>query len=399
MWISELFKTVDLFRWADKLDGVSTVLRSKLQARSLNSSDVTIVPSHMNVVLADRVQNKTRTLKKSSVSCSPNVLLVGCGRSGTTLLASMLNAHPDINIPRTEALYPIYGPYVKVPIGPEELSERQWRRLKRMFVSDVAVQDWEHPPSLSDIDVDVPRRNFAYAYRLLHEYEAERSGKRIWGAKILGGEKIADRLIRDLPDAKFVRCVRDGRAVANSLVENDFGPTNVLDGARHWCASMKAWDDARQKLPSQLFYTVKYENLVLNTEDCLRDLLEYLGIPWHNDCLNYYQTSFAKKRSKNSEHSNLVKKPDATRINRALNSLTRDQIGQIEAVAGPYLERHGYTRVTRVNEYSVSEMPPTGILLSKFKYLAQFILTKDRIRRASFLQRHRRKIWTTIWPL
>ena len=311
----------------------------------------------------------------------------------------MLNAHPEINIPRTEALYSIYGPYVKVPTGPDPLTDRQWNRLKRLFISDVAIQAWEHPPSLPDFDVDSPNKTFAGAYRLLHRQQARKSGKPIWGAKMLGGENFADRLFQDHPDARFVRCVRDGRAVAASLVENDFGPTSLAEGARHWCASMQAWDEARNRLPEELFFTVKYEDLVLDTERSLRDLLEFLNISWHENCLTYHNTEFAKGRSKEIGHENLAKKPDRTRIDRALSALTRDQIRQIETIAGPYLEKYGYSRVTRKTAESPKEAFQSNQVVSKFKYVMQYLLTRNRSRRASFLQRHRRKIWLTIWPI
>ena len=135
--------------------------------------------SEIGSVAVSRVQMLDNAMENVPMGKPHKILLVGCGRSGTTLLAAMLNAHPKINIPRAEALYSIYGPYVKVPTGSDPMSDRQWHRLKRLFISDVAIQAWEHPPSLSDLDVDSPHKTFASAYRLLHQQQARKSGKTI----------------------------------------------------------------------------------------------------------------------------------------------------------------------------------------------------------------------------
>ncbi len=337
--------------------------------------------------------NSTLTGDKSPI------IIVGCGRAGTTLLATMLNAHPEIDIPRSAALYSIYGPFVPVPTGLAHLPDSRWRRLLRLLVTDAGVRAWKYPPTMADVDIEVPAQNFGAAFRLLHEYHARKSGKKEWGAKLLGGEFFIERLIQDFPNARFVRCVRDGRAVALSLVENDFGPTTLAGGARHWVSSMRAWDKAKQYSQEDVFYSLRYEDLITDTENCLRRLLAFLEIPWHDDCLKYHQSEFAEMRSKDYEHANLAKVPDPSRLDRALKILQKSQIGKIERIAENYLVLYKYPLVTKEHERRTGRESLGKKIIHKAKHISQYIFTKDRVRRASFFQRHLRWLRYSIWPI
>ena len=194
--------------------------------------------------------------------------------------------------------------------------------------------DWEYPPTTADIYTGFPVQNFSIAYRLLHEFHAKKAGKSEWGAKMIGGEFFVDRLLGDHPNARFVRCLRDGRAVALSLTENDFGPTTLNGGAHHWVSSMRAWDVAKTHGPDERFYSLRYEDLVTDSEETLQNLFKFLKIPWHRDCLKYYDSNFAQTRSNDSGHTNLTRRPDSARIIRAFNVLSTNQIRQIEQIAG-----------------------------------------------------------------
>src|SRR5688572_24803488 len=69
--------------------------------------------------------------------------IVGCGRSGTTLLRTMLNHHPDVAVP-VESLFIVdylrAAPDVHIDV------------LKRLLISDREFREWSMPVRFEDFD-------------------------------------------------------------------------------------------------------------------------------------------------------------------------------------------------------------------------------------------------------
>ena len=123
-------------------------------------------------------------------------------------------------------------------------------------------------------------------------------------AKITGWPRIG--LLNEIfEDAKFIHIIRDGRAVANSLLHVSFwrgwyGPQGWRAGllsaedqatwesydrsfvalaGLEWRIQMRAMDAAREKLDPKLFYEVKYEDLCRQPLDTYREVLEFAELP------------------------------------------------------------------------------------------------------------------------
>jgi len=123
-------------------------------------------------------------------------------------------------------------------------------------------------------------------------------------AKITGWPRIGF-LNEIFEDAKFIHIVRDGRAVANSLLHVSFwrgwyGPQGWRAGllsaedqatwesydrsfvalaGLEWRIQMRAIDAAREKLDPKLFYEVKYEDFCRQPLETYRQVLEFAELP------------------------------------------------------------------------------------------------------------------------
>ena len=95
------------------------------------------------------------------------------------------------------------------------------------------------------------------------------------------------------PRAKFIHCVRDPLDVrASCYFQYDISAPFAHDLEslgrfyRNYERLMEHW---RGTLPSPIL-DVPYEALVGDPEDWTRKLLEFLGLPWDQRCLSFYET-------------------------------------------------------------------------------------------------------------
>lgn len=98
-----------------------------------------------------------------------------------------------------------------------------------------------------------------------------------------------------LPNARIVHCRRDPVDTCLSCYTKLFGAEQAFAydlaelGAFHR-AYQSLTDHWRQVLPKDRFIEVEYEAVVDDLEGQARRLLDFLGLPWDEACLNFHQT-------------------------------------------------------------------------------------------------------------
>ncbi|MCP5089024.1 MAG: tetratricopeptide repeat protein, partial [Rhodobacteraceae bacterium] len=111
------------------------------------------------------------------------------------------------------------------------------------------------------------------------------------------------------PNAKFVNLVRDPRDNCFSIYKNFFATyahqyaydqAELARFANNYKRMMNMWDD----LFPGVVYHCKYEALVADQENESRKLLEYVGVPWEDQVLDFHKT----KRSVRTASVNQVRK-------------------------------------------------------------------------------------------
>jgi Sulfotransferase family len=94
------------------------------------------------------------------------------------------------------------------------------------------------------------------------------------------------RVASALPEAHFVHLVRDGRDVALSQVEVDFGPDRIADAAHDWVDGIgKARRQARRL---RHYIELRYEDLVADAEPVLWSVCEFVRLRWDPAMLAYH---------------------------------------------------------------------------------------------------------------
>lgn len=205
------------------------------------------------------------------------VFVLGCPRSGTTMLQLMLHAHARIAIP-PETRFLLSAYHHRDAYG--DLREPGNRRALAEWITAgadtrfgdlgldphaVARQIIDGPPTLGSAIGIVLR---AYSHRF---------GKPRWGDKRPAYVQHIDVLLRLFPDAQIVHLIRDGRDCVASLKRMPWWRMGTHHAIATWAQSIDAGRAAARRLPADAYAEIRYEDLVTDPETELRRLCGFLG--------------------------------------------------------------------------------------------------------------------------
>jgi hypothetical protein len=193
--------------------------------------------------------------------------VVGCPRSGTTLLRVILDGHSRLSIP----------PESHFVVG---LSGR--RLAGNVTVGDILdhpqLQEWNLDGRAVRVAVERAHPNgYPELVRAVFDCYAGSQGKVRWGDKTPGYVSHIGRLLRLFPEAQFVHIIRDGREVSASLAEQTWGPRRSAVGAFWWRRKVAAGRRAGTRLPAGQYLELRLEDLIAEPEATVRRLCAFLG--------------------------------------------------------------------------------------------------------------------------
>jgi len=270
------------------------------------------------------------------------VFVVGMPRSGTTLLSSLLDAHPDLIIaPETHYFTRCW---TGAPIEDTADAERMLDRLLRQ----PGVQDMELTPEEQRRirkrvrDKTVPTHGDVL--RVLLDIYAERSGAPTWGEKTPDHLRFVPEMVRQFPGAVFVAITRDPRDVCLSLRSMPWSRTTLPEQAWTWRTYASLTDRYRTDYQDR-FYSLRYEDLVTDPEGCLRDVCAFLDMPFREAMLQPQEREghpFDPDREPWKEKSK--HQIDASNREKWRTQMPEAERVIVERIAGRWLSAYGYER-------------------------------------------------------
>ncbi len=280
---------------------------------------------------------------------SAPILIVGSPRSGTTLLASLLNAHPQIAIPPEEdlilSLYPQFGKQnpadrkVVRQFG-EALFQSPTFRYFNLPKEDLLRQlEAREYAGFADLAAEVYR---IYARSIS-------PGKTRWGAKEPYFAKHLKLLHGLYPDFKVIHIIRDGRDVLLSMRDREKkGPSNFATGAGmaalQWEAIVRRGCRDGRRLGPDRYSEVRYEDLVADPQPSMERLCEFVGVPFTTEMISGYYGNVVDKQLLRLDNLDnyLLKEITTNRSQRWRKELTEDDLRTYESIAGALLKEFGY---------------------------------------------------------
>jgi hypothetical protein len=187
------------------------------------------------------------------------IFLVGCQRSGTTMLRLVLDSHSRISC----------GPETRFLTALSRVVGSDWERLSRFgFERD----DW--------------LRRIADFFGGIHADYAHGRGKARWADKTPLYAMALPFVTEVFPDAQIVHVIRDGRDVVVSHRKR-FGYWSAVKCVVKWPRYIHTARAAGRSLPADRYFELRYEDAVREPEKALRALFEFLGEPWEPGVLDY----------------------------------------------------------------------------------------------------------------
>jgi len=290
------------------------------------------------------------------VTRPPLPIVVGCPRSGTSLLAVMLDSHSQLAVPpETDFLVPATG------LAGEGA-------LLRQPLFDLITSTKQGVSTWADcgLDREVLRRRLEAiepftvgdGVRAFYALYAEQHGKPRCGDKkphYVGALPAIGAL---LPEAHFVHIIRDPRDTILSWRGTWFAPSQDLAVlARGWLEHVAAGRRGARSVAHYL--EVRYEKLVLDPERVLRRVCDFIGLPYEATMLEYEAQGEARiaslrertgadgsvavsREARSRIHANLARPPLAGRVRAWEREMSADDRRKVETILGPALQQLGY---------------------------------------------------------
>lgn len=230
-------------------------------------------------------------MRPSSISV---FFLVGCSRSGTTWLQSLLAAHPEVgSFPESQFFhYLLPSQYERRRYALGLISGRLRPRLKTFF-------DEIGRPELLDC---LPQLIFIQHYtrsfiKILKSLAAEQE-KTVLLEKTPDHIYYLESIEKFVPEAKFIHLIRNGSDVVASLYEATHRYPQPWGGVRDIDVCINDWMRAIQashkyvENPNHMM--VRYEKLVANPPEILKKLCKFMGIEFNETMLTEYNNAAQK---------------------------------------------------------------------------------------------------------
>jgi len=256
------------------------------------------------------------------------VFLVGFPRSGTTLLDTVLDAHPAIRA----------------------ADETQAANAAARAADELTGG---YPDALADLDSETMAYLREVYFAELEAHFAAHSGQ---APDPAGGSVIVDKLPlnmvdaglihRIFPDARFVFMLRHPYDCVISAYINQFAPSGAManfldlnDAGTFYDRVMRLWEQYRKVLDLSLT-TVRYEDVVADLDTTVASVLDFLGVAWDDSLRDH--ASAAEQRGR-------ITTPSYVEVTQPVHGRARerwrrygDHLAPVMEHLAPWARHYGY---------------------------------------------------------
>lgn len=273
------------------------------------------------------------------------VAVCGVGRSGTSLLQSMLAAHSELAMPPETHFF---CSYLR-----NKRKRRAVQRAGRAAFASVIANDKNFQRASIPAEILVTPGNLTTsdfdplsAYHHFLKFYAKREGKGRIGEKDPRLIDYLDELSRLFPSALIIHIVRDPRDVVASRMKAKWS-----SGRPYWLhalvyrAQMALGREQGQRCFPQAYLEIRYEDLIENPAETLRTICKHIDLRFEVSML-----SFSKAAAKLAAPDEFEWKRETlgpllkTNSGKWRAELTRRQAMVVEALCSEAMEDLGYAK-------------------------------------------------------
>ena len=229
-----------------------------------------------------------------SIDRKARIFIVGCPRSGTTLLQSLLTAHSQI------ASFP-ESHFFKHLV----FNQRRWHFTLGALGIAPANAKKRFGEFLDEIDrkkmqyllpkFPIFAHQYAQAFINLLDLLTIQEGKNIWLEKTPGHLQYIDCIEKFVPEAKFIHFLSNGADVVASMYDVTHKYSHFWGGARNIDQCVNRWigdaNISHSYLHKPNHILIRYEQLVDEPRLILKELCEFIGVEFNEAMLQDYSAA------------------------------------------------------------------------------------------------------------
>jgi hypothetical protein len=280
---------------------------------------------------------------------NPYVFIVGCPRSGTTLLRRMLDAHPQLAItPEThwiprhlERGVGVTSEGFATPALVTAITGSP--KFRRSEIGRVELE------SLLGTNEPVPYADFVRGF---FDMYGRARGKPLVGDKTPGYVRRMPLLHELFPEARFVHLIRDGRDVALSAIAwrrasklakrlTTWNTHPMPTAAFWWERHVRSGREAAELFDSDAYREVRYEALIADPAVGAESLCTFLDLPFDESMLRFHE---GRRRSEPGLSAKKAWLPPTPGLRDWRAEMSAENVEQFEAMAGDLLDELDYPR-------------------------------------------------------
>lgn len=299
------------------------------------------------------------------------VFIGACPRSGTTLLRSMLDAHPALALPReTRFLLETWERRrdfgdLTVPRNKRRLVEWIVKRKKKTQFGRLELEDDEAIQRL----VEAPPTIGSVLGTCFAMYSAAQGASR-WGDKRPKYVQHTSAMYDMFPDMCFIEIVRDPRACVASMKKLGWFGGAAAGGLELWNHSVTRGLRAQERYGPRRLMTIRYEDLVQDPEPVLTRICEFADLDTRHlaGMLAFHRDTDIPE---NRYHWRVSEPISQAPISSWQEGLDDAEVALIESQARGLMEKYGY-------EPSLEDpKPPRTLVVDLFK--RKLVRLKDEL--------------------
>ncbi len=276
------------------------------------------LPLNVGPLISDRPVD---SVNPESTTSSP-LFIIGSPRSGTTMLAGLLRHTPWGEAFETHFIVK----YFRLLPRLGNLSDpTAFGRLAERILGERPIAQHKLGLTAQGLYDSLPQHDYASLVDAIGRAYGVRKGHLSWGDKTPHYITDVDVLHLLYPRAKMLYLVRDGRDVAMSLLERDWGPATIYTCAQQWQHENEPRPIFSSLRSKGLLHDIRYEDLLAKPHETLAGILSFLGQSISKDILDELTAAIRQTNARKWERQ-----------------MSPGNVALFERVAGDTLRRFDY---------------------------------------------------------
>jgi omega-hydroxy-beta-dihydromenaquinone-9 sulfotransferase len=298
----------------------------------------------------------TQTIKLRRYMFFSPIFIVGNSRSGTTLLARALSKHTQVHILKETHFLSSYEEQRK---NFSQLKQQDRIHLLNLLLTveyrgiNYKNEYYKYSDEAKEIfTLCAECQTFSSLLSIFFKYVVDKKGKTICGDQTPSHIFYIEDILELFPNARFINIVRDPRAVLLSQknkwkaakkmgqpvseVVRTFFNYHPITTSLLWKKGVEAGRQAKSNFPSNVFHTLKFEQLLEEPGSVLKELCSFIEVEFENGMLDI---DVAMSSNETDEGKKGIRREV---MNHWHKRLSGTEIFIAERINGKLLEKEGY---------------------------------------------------------